>query len=85
VDPAWLEKERAIYLDQARATGKPEDVLRRIVDGKIEKLYEEICLLEQPYIRDPERRVRDLVHDAIAKMGENIVVRRFARFRVGEN
>jgi elongation factor Ts len=85
VDPGWLERERAIYLDQARATGKPEDVLRRIVDGKIEKLYEEVCLLEQPYIRDPERRVRDLVHDAIAKMGENIVVRRFARFRVGEN
>lgn len=85
VDPVWLEKERAIYLDQARATGKPEDLLRRIVDGKIEKLFEEICLLDQPYIRDPERRVRDLVHDAVAKIGENIVVRRFARFRVGEN
>ncbi len=85
IDPAWLEKERAIYLDQARATGKPDAVVQKIVDGKIEKLYEEICLLEQAYIRDPERKVQDLVHEAVGKIGENIIVRRFARFRVGEN
>jgi elongation factor Ts len=85
VDPAHVERERAIYLEQARATGKPEAVLQRIVDGKVEKLYEEICLLEQPYIRDQEKRVKDLVTEAVSKIGENIVVRRFARFRVGEN
>jgi len=85
VDPAHIERERGIYLEQARATGKPEAVLQRIVDGKVEKLYEEICLLEQPYIRDPERRVKDLLTEAVAKIGENIVVRRFAKFRVGEN
>jgi elongation factor Ts len=85
LDPAYLERERTIALEQARATGKPEAVLQRIVDGKIEKLYEEVCLLEQPFIRDPERRVRELLHEAVAKIGENIVVRRFAKFRVGEN
>jgi elongation factor Ts len=85
VDPAYVERERAIYLEQARATGKPEAVLQRIVDGKVEKLFEEICLLEQAYIRDPEKRVKDLLTEAVAKIGENIVVRRFAKFRVGEN
>jgi elongation factor Ts len=84
VDPALIERERTILLEQARATGKPEAILNKIVEGKIEKLYEEVSLLEQPYIRDPERRVRDLVDEAVAKLGENIVVRRFAKFRIGE-
>ena len=84
VDPALVEKERAILMEQARATGKPEAILAKIVDGKIEKYYEEICLLEQPYIRDPDRKVRDLVDQAIAKLGENIVVRRFVKFRIGD-
>jgi elongation factor Ts len=85
VDPAFVERERGIYLEQARATGKPEAVLQKIVDGKVEKLFEDICLLEQAYIRDPEKRVKDLITEAVAKIGENIVVRRFAKFRVGEN
>jgi elongation factor Ts len=85
VDPAFVERERGIYLEQARATGKPEAVLQKIVDGKVEKLFEDICLLEQGYIRDPEKRVKDLITEAVAKIGENIVVRRFAKFRVGEN
>jgi elongation factor Ts len=84
VDPTMIERERSILMEQARATGKPEPILAKIVDGKIEKLYEEICLLEQPYIRDPDRKVKDLVDQAIAKLGENIVVRRFAKFRIGE-
>lgn len=84
VDPGLLERERAIYLDQAKQTGKPEAVLQKIVDGKIEKLYEEIVLLEQPTIRDPDRTVKEMVDQAIAKLGENIVVRRFAKFRIGE-
>ena len=85
VDPALIERERAILMEQARSTGKPEAILAKIVEGKIEKYYEEICLLEQPTIRDPERRVKDLVDQTIAKLGENIIVRRFAKFRIGEN
>jgi len=85
VDPALIERERAILMEQARTTGKPDAILAKIVEGKIEKYYEEICLLEQPYIRDPDRKVKDLVDQTIAKLGENIVVRRFARFRIGDN
>ena len=85
VDPATIEREREILLEQARSTGKPEAILGKIVDGKIEKYYEEICLMEQPTIRDPDRKVRDLVDQAISKLGENIVVRRFSKFRIGEN
>ena len=85
VDPDLVERERAILMEQARATGKPDAILQKIVDGKIEKYYEEICLLEQPFIRDPDRKVKDLVDQTIAKLGENIVVRRFAKFRIGEN
>jgi elongation factor Ts len=84
VDAAMIERERAILMDQARQTGKPEAILSKIVDGKIEKYYEEICLLEQPFIRDPDRKVKELVDQAIAKLGENIVVRRFAKFRIGD-
>jgi elongation factor Ts len=83
VDPAAIERERAILMDQAKASGKPEAILQKIVDGKIDKYYEEICLLEQPFIRDPEHKVKDLVDQAISKLGENIVVRRFAKFRIG--
>jgi len=85
VDGVMIERERAILMDQARETGKPEAILQKIVEGKIEKYYEEICLLEQPFIRDPDRRVKDLVDQAISKLGENIIVRRFAKFRIGEN
>ncbi len=84
VDPALIERERAILMEQAKESGKPEAILQKIVDGKIEKYYEEICLLEQPYIRDPERKVKELVDQAIARLGENIVVRRFVKFRIGE-
>lgn len=85
VDSSLIERERAILMEQARATGKPEAILAKIVDGKIDKYYEEICLMEQPFIRDPNRKVKDLVDQAIAKLGENIVVRRFAKFRIGGN
>ncbi|HLQ66033.1 MAG TPA: translation elongation factor Ts [Candidatus Limnocylindrales bacterium] len=84
VDPVMIEKERAILLEQAKATGKPEAVLAKIVDGKIDKYYEEIVLLDQPNIRDPDRKVKELLDQAISKLGENIVVRRFAKFRIGD-
>ncbi|OGC86149.1 MAG: elongation factor Ts [candidate division Zixibacteria bacterium RBG_16_48_11] len=82
--PELIEKEQGIYHAQALNEGKPEKVLDRIVSGKMEKYYQEAVLLEQPFIKDQERIVQDLVTQAIAKLGENIVVRRFVRFRVGE-
>jgi elongation factor Ts len=78
-----LEKERSIARAQALSEGKPEKVVDRIVEGKLEKYYQTVCLLEQPYIRDPGRTVRDLLHEQIAKLGENIVIRRFSRYRLG--
>src|SRR5215813_11045822 len=78
------ERERAIYRAQTAQSGKPAAVIERIVDGKLEKFYSEACLLEQPFIRDPSKTVDQLVKDAVSRTGENIVVRRFARFQVGE-
>jgi elongation factor Ts len=84
VPPETVAHERAIYLEQARSSGKPENVLERIVEGKLEKFFAESCLYEQHFIKDEQVTVRDLIQQAIAKMGENIGVRRFARFKVGE-
>ena len=79
-----LEKEREIYSAQARATGKPEPVIEKIVSGKMEKFYEENCLYEQHYIKDESVTIGEMISQAIAKLGENISIRRFARFKVGE-
>jgi len=79
-----LAKEREIYLDQARATGKPESVLEQIVEGRMSKFYSEACLLEQPFIKDPSITVRDHIAAYIQKIGENIQVRRFVRYKLGE-
>jgi elongation factor Ts len=80
-----VERERKNYLDQARAAGKPENLLDRIVEGKIEKFFAEGCLCEQHFIKDEQITIRDLIQQTIAKVGENITVRRFARFKVGEH
>ncbi len=80
-----LSDERAIYREQALATGKPEKVVDRIVEGKMEKFYQEFCLLEQPFVRDPNRSVQDVIHDVVAKCGENIRVKRFSRFVLGQD
>lgn len=80
-----LEREREIYREQARATGKPEPVIEKIVSGKMEKFYEENCLYEQHFIRDEGVTVKELIAQTIAKIGENISVRRFSRFKVGES
>lgn len=79
-----LERERDIFREQARATGKPEPVIEKIVSGKMEKFYEENCLYEQHFIRDEGITIKELIAQAIAKIGENIAVRRFSRFKVGE-
>ena len=79
-----IERERASYLEQAQASGKPANVLERIVEGKLDKFFAEGCLYEQHFIKDEQITVRDLIQQTIAKVGENIGVRRFARFKVGE-
>jgi elongation factor Ts len=93
-DPRWVSREevpadvvdgeRKIYEEQARGTGKPDNVIQRIVDGKLEAFYAETVLLDQPYIREDSKSVNDLVQEVAAKVGENVLVRRFARFRLGE-
>ncbi|GAB6280327.1 MAG: translation elongation factor Ts [Thermovirga sp.] len=79
-----LDREKEIFRQQALDEGKPAQIVDKIAEGRIAKFYEENCLMEQKYIRDPEKKIRDLVVQEIAKMGENIVVRRFARFSIGE-
>jgi len=78
-----LERERDIYRAQAAATGKPAAVIEKIVEGKMAKFYEEVCLLEQPFIKDQAVSIKELIAQKVAKLGENITVRRFARFKVG--
>lgn len=80
-----VEDEIATYRDQALAEGKPAEIVDKIVGGRLNKFYEEFCLLEQPFVKDDSFKVRQLVTDAIRMMGENIVVRRFARFELGED
>ena len=80
----FLDREREIYRDQAVESGKPENVVDRIVEGKIEKFFAESVLMEQAFIKNPDVTVQELVTQVIAKLGENIQVRRFARFKVGE-
>jgi elongation factor Ts len=84
VTPADFAREKEIYLAQAVASGKPPNIAEKMVAGKMEKFYEEMCLLEQPFIRDQTISIGQLVATKIGKLGENIAVRRFARFKVGE-
>src|SRR4029077_13646625 len=79
-----FEREKDIYRSQAAATGKPPQVVEKIVEGKMGKFYEEVCLLEQPFIRDQTVSIGQLIATKIGKLGENIAVRRFARFKVGD-
>lgn len=79
-----LAQEREIYRNQALGSGKPEAIADKIVEGKLNKYYSEVCLYEQPYIKDPEQTVRELVASRIATLKENITVRRFVRFKIGE-
>ncbi len=78
-----LEREKEIYRKQALEQGKPAHIVDKIAEGRVQKFYEESCLLEQAYVRNPDKKIKDLVTDEIAKLGENIVVRRFSRFSIG--
>ena len=82
---ALIESERAIYADQVRAEGKPEAIVPKIVEGKLNKWFSEVALLDQPYVKDDKKTVGELLTEAVAKMGENIQVRRFAKFRLGQD
>jgi elongation factor Ts len=80
-----LEKEKDIYITQARDSGKPEKIIEKIVEGKLQKFFAEACLLEQPFVKNPDITIQDLLNGLIAKTGENIVIRRFVRFQLGES
>ncbi|MBI5189739.1 MAG: translation elongation factor Ts [Nitrospirae bacterium] len=81
-----LEREKEIYKDQARQSGKPEAILEKIIEGKVEKYFGDVCLLDQVFVKDPEgkKKIKDLITEKVAKIGENISIRRFARYQLGE-
>lgn len=83
VDPSLLEKEKEIYAAQMREEGKPEEIIEKIVAGKVSKFYSEIVLMEQKYVKDPDMTVEDYVKSVIGKLGENMQVKRFSRFAIG--
>ncbi len=84
LDPSLIEKEKEIYRTQALNESKPEKVIEKIIEGRLSKYYQEVVLLDQPFVKDEDIAIKDLLNNAIAKLGENIVVRRFVRFRMGE-
>ena len=81
---AELEHEQTVLAEQARNEGKPEKIIEKMVTGRIEKYYKEVCLMEQPFVKDPDKTITELITESIAKIGENISIRRFARYQLGE-
>jgi elongation factor Ts len=84
IPAAELDREKAIHRQQALESGKPEKIVDKIVEGKMERFYSEVCLLEQSFIKDQDKKVSDVVNDSIARLGEKIQIRRFARYHLGE-
>jgi elongation factor Ts len=84
IAPEVIEREKRIYEEQVAQSGKPANIVEKIVQGKLEKFYADVCLLEQPFVKTPEKTVGDYLKETIAKFGENTVIRRFARFKLGE-
>ncbi len=84
VSPELISKEREIYKEQLAAMDKPQAVKEKIVDGKLEKYYQDVCLLEQPFIKDPSKNIAEIIDNEVAKLGENIVLKRFVRYQLGE-
>ena len=79
-----LDREKEIYTDQAKQSGKPENIIEKMIDGRLNKFYQENVLLEQTFVKDPDKTVQDLITDIVAKLGENIIISRFSRFQLGE-
>lgn len=83
LDPEAVQKEKDILMAQARETGKPENVLEKMVEGRLKKFFGEVCLLEQPYVKNPDLTIQDYLNEMRAKTGENIIIRRFTRYQLG--
>ena len=79
-----IEREKEIYADQASQSGKPDNIIDKMIEGRMNKFYQDNVLLEQAFVKDPDKNVQDIITDTIAKLGENIVVSRFVRFQLGE-
>ena len=84
LEPAVIEKEKEIYLEQARNEGKPAHIAEKIVTGRLDKYFQEVCLMEQAFVKDPDKMIQDLFTELTAKIGEKITIRRFSCFRLGE-
>ena len=84
MDSSLLKREKDIFIDQAKESGKPDNIIEKMVEGRVEKFYAESCLIEQQYIKDSERKVSDLLTEAVSTLGENIVINRFVRYAIGE-
>jgi len=84
VEKETIEKELDIYRAQAKDQGKPDNIIERVISGKLEKYYQEVCLMEQSFVKDPDKTVQDLLTETISRLGENIIIKRFVRFQLGE-
>ena len=85
IDEKILSREKDIYTVQAKSEGKPDNIIQKMVEGRLQKFLQESCLMEQTYIKDPEKKINDLITETIASLGENIIVNRFIRFAIGES
>ena len=85
IDKNIILREKDIFLEQAKKEGKPEAIIQKMVEGRINKFYQESCLMEQTYIKDPDKKVTDLLTETVSTLGENITVKRFVRFSIGES
>ena len=84
LDESIVSREKSIFKEQAESQGKPENIIEKMIEGRMQKFFQESCLLEQTYIKDPDKKVKDLVTESIATLGENISINRFIRFSIGE-
>ena len=84
IDQTLVAREKDIFKEQAKSEGKPEHIIEKMIDGRLQKFYQESCLLEQTYIKDPDKKIKDLITESIATLGENISISRFTRFAIGE-
>jgi len=85
IPSAIIEKEKDIYATQAKESGKPDKIIDKIVEGKLKKFFSEVCLLEQPFVKNPDISIQDLLNEMVAKTGENILIKRFVRFQLGDS
>ena len=84
IDQSLVAREKDIFKEQAKSEGKPEHIIEKMIEGRLQKFYQESCLLEQTYIKDPDKKIKDLITESIATIGENISINRFTRFAIGE-